>query len=123
MPTSPKSRTIGLRVSLTEKLKKKHKDELKKSPTKTNKDFGGYVNDLLANLLERDDFLNSYNPNISVIDISNNILYLKDGKRTIEIFPKNNELYCSYDDSFDCKHIKYSFAIPEVSKLDLKNSI
>ena len=68
-------------------------------------------------------FFSQINPNISVIGVSDNILYLKEGKKTIQIFPKNDYLYCSYDNSFDCKHIKYSFAIPEVSKLDLKNNI
>lgn len=124
MPTSPRSRTISLRVDLTEKLKNKHNQELKVKPTKTKEDFGGYVNDILSSVLEKDEFLKIYAPSISVIDIVGDVLYLKETKngqpKTIEVYLKDSELYCESDNSFDCRHVKYAFAIPEVAKLNLK---
>jgi len=124
MPASPRSRTISLRVDLTEKLKNKHDKDLKIKPTKTKEDFGGYVNDLLSSVLEKDEFLKIYAPSINVIDIVDDVLYLRETKngkpKTIEVYLKDTELYCVFDDSFDCRHVKYAFAIPEVAKLNLK---
>lgn len=124
MPASPRSRTISLRVDLTEKLKNKHTQELRVKPTKTKEDFGGYVNDILSSVLEKDEFLKIYAPSISVIDIVGDVLYLRENKNgksiTVEIYLKNNELFCSKDGENNCIHVRYAFAIPEVAKMNLK---
>jgi len=111
-------------VDITEKLLDKHKQALENSPTKTKDDFGGYVNDLLLSVIEKDEFLRIFAPAISVIDIYKDTIYLKENKKgraeTIEVYLKNNELYCSKDNTDNCIHIKYAFAIPEIAKLNLR---
>ena len=121
MPLAKGSKNITLRVGLTPRLQKKHREELRKRPNKTDKTLIGYTNDLLSDVLDKDDFLKMYAPYISVIEVVDNVLYLKDSKldRTVEIYCKDNKLYCNTDKKFDCKHIHYAFAIPEIARLKL----
>jgi hypothetical protein len=45
-------------------------------------------------------------------------LYLEDAKRgssSIEIHLKNNILFCQNDSSFECVHVRFALALPEVS--------
>lgn len=123
MPRSDRSMIVTLRVGVTERITQKHAKELKNRPVDTNKDTGGYVNDLLEYILDKDEFLKVYAPSISLIGIQDNVIFLKDNNlknNIIEIYLKDRELYCQYDKKQDCKHIKYAFAIPEIAKLNLK---
>ncbi|MGD1836993.1 MAG: hypothetical protein ACPKPY_02910 [Nitrososphaeraceae archaeon] len=119
MPRSAKSKTIALRVALTEKLTKKY-EQIKKTKLR-DEEFGSYVNDLLEEVLEKDEFLKIYAPNISIDAVSDTTLYLKHKSKgeniTIEIRFKGKKLYCNYDKSFDCEHIHYAFAIPQIAKI------
>lgn len=123
MPSSPKAGTISLRTTLTEKMKVKHEQELKRRPSRTNQDFGGYVNDILEDILEKDEFLKIYAPSITALDVNDDILYLKDQHikdRFVEIILRDSQIYCRYHKSFDCVHVRYAFAIPEVARLNLR---
>lgn len=59
---------------------------------------------------------------ISVINFQDNVLYLEDAKgrlSTVEIHLKNNTLFCQNDGSFECVHVRFAHALPEV-KIRLK---
>jgi len=122
MPLAKGSKNITIRVGLMPRLMKKHLEDLQKKPSKTDPKLIGFVNDLLSDVIDKDEFLKCYAPFLSVIDIIDNIIYLKDAKlkHSIEIYLKNNQLFCEYDKGFNCKHIHYAFAIPEIARLDLK---
>lgn len=76
---------------------------------------------MLSDVLDKDDFLKMYAPYISVIEVVENILYLKGTKidKTVKIYLKDNKLNCSVDSTFDCNHIHYAFAIQEIAPLKL----
>jgi len=125
LPRSKLSKTIALRVDLSDKLMKKYKTELKEKPNRTNREFGGYVNDILSQVLDKDHFLHVFAPRLSVIEMVDNVLYLSEisnnKKKTIEVYLKNGKLYCSACDKMNCNHIIYAFAIPEISKMNLED--
>src|ERR1043165_460280 len=99
-----------MRVALVPRLERKHKDELKKHPTQTNEDLGGWVNDLLTDVLDKDEFLRIYAPAISYLSVYENVLHLKDSRvknNEIHIYLKDKELWCEYDENTYCEHIRY----------------
>jgi len=55
-PRSNLAKTITLRVSLVPRLQVYHKDEIKKDPHVTSEDFGGFLNDKLEQLLEKEEY-------------------------------------------------------------------
>lgn len=105
------------------RLLRKHTEDLHRKPSKTDPKLIGYVNDLLSDVLDKDEFLKMYAPYLSVIDIIDNVIYLRDAKlkHSVEIYLKDQQLYCEYDKALDCKHIHYAFAIPEIARLDLNH--
>lgn len=119
MPRSKRSELITLRVDLVKELKEKWLEEKKKSPF-VNEHFGGFVNDLLHDILEKDEFLKHYAPFLSEDGCSRDTIYIKDFKenKTAEIHFNNNRLYCSLCESFTCFHIQFVMAIPRVAKLN-----
>ena len=55
----------------------------------------------------------------SIVDILFTILSVKDlrkNNRLIEVQIKNNNLKCITDDKFDCIHVGFTLALPEVRK-------
>ena len=122
MPLAKGSKNITIRVGLMPRLINKHQEEIRSKPHKTDRKLIGFVNDLLSDVLDKDEFLKHFAPYLSIIDIVDNILYIKDSKikHSIEIYLKNGSLYCDYDKNFSCRHIHYAFAIPEIARLDLK---
>lgn len=54
---------------------------------------------------------------ISLIGFQDNVLYLEDAKRTsiIETYLRNNTLFCQNDSSFECIHVSFGLAFPEVN--------
>ena len=55
MPRSNLAKTITLRVSLVPRLQVYHKEEITKDPRATNEDFGGFLNDKLEQLLDKEN--------------------------------------------------------------------
>lgn len=82
-----------------------------------------YVNETVLLNVEKDEFLKRYAPYIEKINVGQTLV-LRDHKinKVIEIFLKNNTLYCSHDESGDCMHIHFALAIPEIAKLKFKGS-
>ncbi len=124
MPRSKRSELITLRVDLVKELKIKWTEEKKKSPF-VNEHFGGFVNDLLHDLLEKDEFLKHYAPFLSEDGCSRDTIYIKDFKenKTAEIHLSDNRLFCSLCESFICFHIQFVMAIPKVAKLNPSKTV
>src|SRR5215472_13712784 len=126
MPRSNLAKTITLRVSLVPRLQVYHKEEIKKDPRVTNEDFGGFLNDKLEQLLDKEEYAKSNFPNCSVLSISDNVIYIKDRvlKGVVEVYYlflndlMTSRLFCEYDESFSCVHIVYAVATLDVAKLD-----
>jgi hypothetical protein len=126
MPRSNLAKTITLRVSLVPRLQVYHKEEIKKDPRVTNEDFGGFLNDKLEQLLDKEEYAKNNFPNCSVLSISDNVIYIKDRvlKGVVEVYYlflndlMTSRLFCQYDESFSCVHIVYAVATLDVAKLD-----
>lgn len=82
-----------------------------------------YVNETLLLNVEKDDFLKGYAPYIEKINVGQTLV-LRDHKvnKLVEVFLKNNILYCSLDESGDCMHIHFALAIPEIARLKFKST-
>ncbi len=82
-----------------------------------------YVNETLLLNVEKDEFLKRYAPYLEKITVGQTLV-LRDHKinKIIEVFLKNNTLYCSHDESGDCMHIHFALAIPEIAKLKFKGA-
>lgn len=97
-------------------------NETKKVVPNTSEDFGGYVNELLAEVLDKDEMIRLMAPHLSLSAVSSTVLFIRDqhGSRTAEVYVHDQQLYCDLDKSKSCEHVRFAFAIPEVSKLQLK---
>jgi hypothetical protein len=120
MPRSNAAELITLRVNVVKALREKWKKEREKNPY-TNEHFGGFVNELLHDILEKDEFLRHYAPFLSEEGCTRDTLYIKDFKqnKVAEIHFNEGKLYCSLCDSFSCFHIQFAMATPKVAKLNI----
>jgi len=126
MPRSNLAKTITLRVSLVPRLQAHHKEEIRKDPRATNDDFGGFINDKLEQLLDKEEYAKRNFPNCSILSISDNVIYIKDGvlKGIVEVYYMLlkdlliNRLFCQYDQSFSCVHVIYALTTLDIAKLD-----
>ncbi len=120
MPRSKRSELITLRVNVVKELRNKWLKEREKNPY-TNEHFGGFVNELLHDILEKDEFLKHYAPFLSEEGCTRDTLYIKDFKenKIAEIHFHDNKLYCSLCESFACFHIQFVMATPRVAKLNI----
>lgn len=126
MPRSAQAKTITLRVSLVPRLQEYHMQEMKKDPRATNEDFGGFLNDKLEQLLDKEDYAKRNFPNCSILSISDNVIYIKDRvlNGIVEIYYiflhdlLTSRLFCQHDQSFSCVHIVFAFSTLDIAKLD-----
>lgn len=121
MPRSNSSELVTLRVKVVKALREKWKKELEKNPF-ANEHFGGFVNELLYDIIEKDEFLKNYAPFLSEEGCTKDILYIKDYKenKTAQIKLKgDNKLSCSLCKSYSCFHIQFAMATSKISKLNI----
>ncbi|HEU5119520.1 MAG TPA: hypothetical protein VFT71_00915 [Candidatus Nitrosocosmicus sp.] len=121
MPRSNSSELVTLRVKVVRTLREKWKKELEKNPF-ANEHFGGFVNELLYDLIEKDEFLKNYAPFLSEEGCTKDILYIKDIKenKTAEIkLNGDNKLFCSLCKSSCCFHIQFAMATSKIAKLNI----
>lgn len=120
MPRSNAAELITLRVNIVKELRNKWKKEQEKNPY-INIHFGGFVNELLHDILEKDEFLKHYAPFLSEEGCTRDTLYIKDFKenKIAEIHYNDGKLFCSLCESFSCFHIQFAMATPRVAKLNI----
>ena len=121
MPRSNSSELVTLRVKVVRALREKWKKELEKNPF-ANEHFGGFVNELLYDIIEKDEFLKNYAPFLSEEGCTKDILYIKDFKenKTAEIkLNGDNKLFCPLCKSSCCFHIQFAMATSKIAKLNI----
>lgn len=110
----PGQRSLTVSGDVLKKLNKAYKEERKKHPSLT---FAGFISETALLELERRNILER-SQYLSLIGFQDNILYLKDAKNLkniIQVYLKDGSLYCENDDSFNCIHVGFALALPEVS--------
>ena len=122
MPRSNSAELITLRVNIVKELRSKWKRERERNPY-INEHFGGFVNELLHEILEKDEFLRHYAPFLSEEGCTRDTLYIKDSKenKVTEIHFNEEKLRCSLCQSSTCFHVQFAMATPRVAKLNIRN--
>lgn len=121
MPLTKGDKQIQIHRDLVVRLKSKWEERRAKLP-QTNKTFNGFVNELLSDFIEKDNFLQQYAPALSLESHSYNVLFIRDSKRRAlaEVYRHDKKIKCGLCNKFDCEHVHFALAIPEVAKLGLK---
>jgi len=80
-----------------------------------------YTNDLLEMLLERDDALKKYLPQLTKINFMNGILYINDSdaKQMAEVgIDKKSKIHCKLCNSSECVHVVFAMTQIELPRLE-----
>lgn len=123
MPITRGDKQVVIHRDLVAKLQSKWEQRRVRLP-QTNKTFNGFVNELLSDFIEKDEFLQKYAPALSLEGHSYNVLFIRDSKRhaLAEIYRHDKKIKCTLCNKFDCEHVHFALAIPEVAKLELKKA-
>ncbi|HKQ22206.1 MAG TPA: hypothetical protein VJS91_09215 [Nitrososphaeraceae archaeon] len=106
-------KTITVSGETLKKLQKKYDLEKQKNPKIS---FASFISDSAIIELERRKILKEAQF-ISIVGFDDNVLTLKDYRkkeRFVEIHLKNKQLWCNADRKYDCTHIGFALALPEV---------
>jgi hypothetical protein len=81
--------------------------------------FSGFMQEVLSDVIEQDEVLKRYGPLLQNhgIDEQSGTILIKDNriKRIAELVIRDGEeLYCKLDDTNNCVHIGYAWAIPKL---------
>ena len=121
MPNTKGTKSIVIRKEIVPRLESSYQRFLDPDSPIISESFSAFVNRVLRNYLDKEEFVLRQFPEIEKIAIEENKVYLKDRaiKPTIEVILENKELFCINDESFNCKHVKFVFSIPESGKLHI----
>ncbi|MGD1834300.1 MAG: hypothetical protein ACPKQO_01080 [Nitrososphaeraceae archaeon] len=111
----PGQKTITISGKILKRLEGLHKIEKEKNPKMS---FASFISDSALFELERRQILKEAQM-ISLISLNDNIIILKDVRKNnmlIEVQLKNKKLKCITEDKFDCIHVGFAIALPEVRK-------
>lgn len=119
MVLSKDAKNVTLSSTVYPKVKARWEQDLDAKPSQTNKTFTGYINDILISVLEKDEFLETKIPGLSLIGHNSKQMFIKDKKRNniAEIIVKSSKLHCDLCKSNDCEHVQYALLRPEITKL------
>ncbi len=123
MPLTKGDKQIQIHHQLVERLKSKWEERKAKLP-QTNKTFNRFVNELLSDFIEKDNFLQQYAPALSLESHSYNVLFIRDSewRALAEIYRHDKKTKCGPCSKFECEHVQFALAIPEVAKLGLRKA-
>lgn len=78
-----------------------------------------YLNELLQNLIDKEEFVDLRLGHINIDSVQDNRVTLKDMKerRLIDVYMKNDELFCEHDNSTCCIHVRRVWASTKMGKL------
>lgn len=108
-------KTITISGKTLQKLEQKYHLQLAKQPSLS---FASFIAESAIIELERRQILNKAQL-ISLVGFGEDIVILKDVKkenRLIEVQIRDKRLKCITEDKFDCIHVGFALALPEVRK-------
>jgi hypothetical protein len=111
----PGQETVTISGNFLKRLKKEHKLARIERPSLS---FAAFISESATLELERHNILKE-SQFISVVGFDDNVLTLKDYRkknRFVEVYLRNNQLWCDYDKKSDCIHVGFALALPEVRK-------
>ncbi len=88
---------------------------------KENLSIRKFVNQIIEEKFEKDQFLNNISPKLSLIEFTEESILIRDEtakkSRFAEIIIKNEKLWCSLDEKENCSHVRFAFMLPGLVKL------
>lgn len=108
-------KTITISGKPLQKLEQKYRSQVAKQP---NLSFASFIAESAIIELERRQIIKEAQL-ISLVGFGENIVILKDAKkenRLIEVQIRDRRLKCITEDKFDCIHVGFALALPEVRK-------
>lgn len=113
--TKPGQKTVTISGEQLRKLEQRYEAAKKSKPGLS---FASFIAESALMELERKDLIKETGF-ISYKAFEDDILFLKDSRKDNRIFEvqiRNKKLKCLTDESFDCAHIGFALALPEVRK-------
>lgn len=108
-------KTVTLSGEQLKKLEARYEKESKKNPSLS---FASFIAESALMELERKEIIREAGF-ISYSAFEENVLFLKDSRkdnRIYEVQIKDRKLKCLTDDDFDCAHVGFALALPEVRR-------
>jgi hypothetical protein len=114
--------SITVRQERHEALERIYKRDTKRP---ANQRFGAWFDNYVLELTAYEDALEKYGPFISLESIADNHILLTDNRTGKHIFvvvnSREKRLECEQDNSSECIHVGFCFAIPSVYRILIKN--
>ena len=111
-------KTVQISLSVYNRLR----EELEKSKTKTT--LAHLIESILLEHLETSELMREYGPFLSYVSNSEDTIYINDWKQRriagVRVNMREDgsfSLYCDLDNSENCVHIGFVFALPEFYKI------
>lgn len=119
-----RERSSGKEV-VTVNIYRKIYEEYKDKATAERYEIKEYLNELLEQMLEKEQFIKQIAPYLSIDSYQDDRLVLKDMKerKVIDVYLKGSELQCEFHNSTDCIHTKYVWSRPELGQIAKKKFI
>lgn len=78
-----------------------------------------YVNDILSDYLEKEEFVHRIAPFLSIDSYEDNRITVKDvnAKVLVDVYYKDGKLWCEKDETTDCKHTQFVWMAPDIYKM------
>jgi hypothetical protein len=121
MPVKKGNKLVELRAEVVKGLYAAYGTGLRAAP-----DFTTFVNELLLDVLRKEEFLSKYKPfsHLNYAGYHRGSVFIKDNQRNLiaEIIFKDGLIYCNSPDSAsDCEHARFATSLIDVAKyLDKK---
>lgn len=110
-------RPVNLKAEFVDRIEKRRDQEFKDAIRKPP--LGAYVENLLLEVIEEDELMKKYGPLLEQFSISPDKILIKDNRTgdVAELTFRDSVLYCNLDESTNCVHIGFAWAIPAVYKV------
>ncbi|MCL4436383.1 MAG: hypothetical protein M1387_06695 [Thaumarchaeota archaeon] len=101
-----------LACTLLARLEEVYKNKPRKPELST------FIQDILWEVIESEEILRRYGPFLSKFAVEPGKVFLRDNRKDtlVELDFRDGELFCQEDERFDCVHVGFAWALPEVYK-------
>lgn len=111
--TKPPRKTVTIDISYDNYIKAKTEAQ------KKNLQLKQIVNKRLEEAFEKEEFLSRVAPFMSIDSYEGNRIMIKDvqNKVLVDVFYKDGDLFCEVDNTCSCKHTRFVWMAPNISKI------
>ena len=109
---------LNLYDNVANRLQELLEQDMRHKAKAKSESYDSFVNEFIWYHIEEQDVLRRYGPFLTWMGVYDNIFSVYDNKlrKTVEIQVVDKELHCREDDTTNCVHIGFCYAVPEVYK-------